>query len=137
MKPTRNPHYLAWIRTQPCLVCGSTRWVEAAHTGPHGLGQKSPDSSAIPLCSRHHRTGRDSYHNLGPRKFADVHDLDIAEVVQRLNLKPMVRIEAGAFVAYLEGQQYRLGDVSKGIASAIRNVRRLCGENRLALEMAS
>ena len=41
MKPQRSRSYLASIRTQPCLVCGSTRWIEAAHTGPHGLGQKS------------------------------------------------------------------------------------------------
>jgi hypothetical protein len=64
MKPMRDRRYLAWIRTLPCVVCGSTRRIEASHTGPHGLGQKSPDSSAIPLCYRHHRTGPDSYHRL-------------------------------------------------------------------------
>ena len=52
MKPQRDPRYLAWIRTQPCVVCGSARGIEASHTGPHGLGQKSPDTSAIPLCYR-------------------------------------------------------------------------------------
>jgi hypothetical protein len=31
-----------------------------------GIIQKSSDS-AIPLCARHHRTGDDSYHKLGPR----------------------------------------------------------------------
>ena len=71
MKPGRNPRYLAWIRTQPCCVCGARRGIEASHTGPHGLGQKSPDTSAVPLCTRHHRTGNDSYHRLGPRKFAE------------------------------------------------------------------
>ena len=45
MKPQRNPRYLAWIRTQPCWVCGSTRAIEASHAGTHGIGQKSPDSS--------------------------------------------------------------------------------------------
>jgi hypothetical protein len=69
-KPARNPRYLAWIRTHPCVVCGASRGIEASHTGPHGLGQKSPDSSAIPLCAKHHRTGNDSYHKLGPRKFS-------------------------------------------------------------------
>src|SRR5881628_1652929 len=29
MKPQRNPKYLAWIRKQPCLVCG-TRWPHRA-----------------------------------------------------------------------------------------------------------
>jgi hypothetical protein len=52
MRPTRNLKYLAWIRTQPCLVCGRTGGIEAAHTGPHGVGQKSPDTSAIPLCAQ-------------------------------------------------------------------------------------
>ena len=55
MKPRRDSKYLQWIRTLPCSVCGSTRNIEAAHTGAHGLGQKAPDSSAIPLCITHHR----------------------------------------------------------------------------------
>jgi hypothetical protein len=38
--------------------------LEASHTGPHGIGQKSPDFSAIPLSAKHHRTGTDSYHRL-------------------------------------------------------------------------
>jgi hypothetical protein len=87
MKPQGNPRYLAWIRTQPCCVCGSRYRVEASHTGPHGIGQKSPDSSAIPLCAKHHRTGADSYHRLGPRKFSEKHNLDIPALVRRLNLR--------------------------------------------------
>ena len=84
MKPTRNPGYLQWIRTLPCSVCRTTRAVEAAHTGPHGLSQKSSDLCAIPLCVRHHRTGDDSYHKLGPLKFAEVHKLNILAIVARL-----------------------------------------------------
>jgi len=52
-------------------------------------------------------------------------------------MKPMVRIEAGMFVAYLEGQPYKLGKLSNEIAPAIRSLRTICGENRLALEIAS
>ena len=136
MKPVRNPRYLAWIRTQPCLVCGSTRWIEAAHTGPHGLGQKSPDTSAVPLCARHHRTGNDSYHRLGPRGFGEVHSLDLASIVRRLNLKPVVRIQNREFIAHLEGCQYRLGKTERGIASALRTLRNVCGEDRLALDVS-
>ena len=136
MRPARNPKYLAWIRTQPCLVCGSTRWIEAAHTGPHGLGQKSPDTSTVPLCAKHHRTGNDSYHRLGPRSFAELHNLDLAAIVRRLNLKPVIRIEGGQFVAYLEGCQYRLGATEGGIAAALRILRRVYAEDRLALEVA-
>src|SRR5947208_7204919 len=108
-KPARNPRYLAWIRTHPCVVCGASRGIEASHTGLHGIGQKSPDSSAIPLCAKHHRTGNDSYHRLGPRKFSKTHNLDIPAIVRRLNLKPKIRIEAGCFVIYLEKQKYVLG----------------------------
>ena len=101
MKPPRNPQYLAWLRTRPCVVCGSDRGIEASHTGPHGLGQKSSDYSAIPLI-KHHRTGRDSYHKLGPWKFAEQHSVDIRAIVSRLSTKPMVRVKAGCFVAHLE-----------------------------------
>ena len=137
MKPQRNPRYLAWIRTQPCCVCGSKRGIEASHTGPHGLGQKSPDSSAIPLCRRHHRNGNDSYHRLGPRKFAEIHNLDIPAIVRRLNVKPMIRIESGLFIAHLEGQRYVVGNTGGGVQQAVRKVMQLCGEYRLAHEIAS
>jgi hypothetical protein len=126
----RNPRYLAWIRTLPCLVCGGRRRIEASHTGPHGLGQKSPDSSAIPLCVRHHRTGNDSYHKLGPREFAELHNLDIPAIVGRLNRKPFIRIETGMFVGYFEDQQYLLRMTEEGIASAVRRMTKLCEEDR-------
>ena len=99
MKPVRNPGYLQWIRTLPCSVCRTTRAVEAAHTGPHGLSQKSSDLSAIPLCVRHHRTGNDSYHKLGPRKFAEVHQVNIRAIVARLSSEADSSVcNRGAFV---------------------------------------
>jgi hypothetical protein len=137
VKPTRNPRYLTWIRTLPCCVCGSKKGIEASHTGPHGLGQKSPDSSAIPLCPKHHRTGDDSYHRLGPRKFAQKHHLDIQAIVRKLNLKPNIRVEAGWFVAYLEGQQYVLGKTDAGIRPAVRAAIQLYWDNHQAQEIAS
>ena len=137
MRPPRNPRYLAWIRTQPRCVCGITRGIEASHTGPHGLGQKSPDSSAIPLCARHHRTGNDSYHRLGPRKFSERHNLDIQATVRRLNSKPKIRVEAGSFVAYLEDQGHVLGKTDAGIRKAVRETLQLCRESRVAQEICS
>ena len=116
MKPMRDTRYLAWIRTLPCLVAARQKGIEASHTGPHGLGQKSPDSSAVPLCHRHHRTGNDSYHRLGPQKFARLHNLDIPVIVRRLNTKPVIRIEGGVFVGYLEHEQYFLGSIRDGSA---------------------
>src|ERR1022692_4598326 len=90
--PDRSPEYLAWIRTLPCLVCsrvsGGATVIEAAHTnalGSRGVGQKTSDFSAIPLCSWHHRAGQNSYHRLGERWFAQAHQIHLLEVVQTLN----------------------------------------------------
>ncbi len=80
-KPQQNKGYLAYIRRQPCCVCGATRGVEAAHTGGRGLGQKACARRAIPLCRRHHTTGNDSYHALGPAKFAQYHNIDIEALI--------------------------------------------------------
>jgi hypothetical protein len=137
MKPPRNREYLVWIRTLPCAVCGGTLGIEASHTGPPGLSQKSSDYSAIPLCQKHHRTGSDSYHKLGPRKFSEVHSLDIRALVSRLNVKPLVRLEAGCFVAHLEGERYVLGKISNGLAPALHRMREVCGPERMAVDRAS
>ena len=125
MKPVRNPGYLQWIRSLPCSVCCTIRTVEAAHTGPHGLGQKSSDLSAIPVCVRHHRTGDDSYHKLGPRKFAEVHQLNIGAIVARLSAKPSIRVESGAFVGRFGDQEYELGSMEAGVARAIHRMSEL------------
>ena len=125
MKPVRHLGYLQWIRTLPCSVCRTTRAVEAAHTGPHGLSQKSSDWSAIPLCARHHRTGKDSYHRLGPRRFAEVHRLNIPAIVARLSTKPCIRVESGGFIGRLGDQEYELGSTETGLAWAVRRMSKL------------
>ncbi len=57
---------------------------EAAHTGPHGIGQKSNDTTAIPLCGwAHHREGAESIHKLGRNFFAH-HGIDREEIIKRL-----------------------------------------------------
>ena len=125
MQPVRSPGYLEWIRTLPCSVCHRTPGIEAAHTGPHGLGQKSSDLSAIPLCASHHRSGDDSYHKLGPRKFAEVHQLNIRAIVARLSAKSFIRVESGAFVGSFGDQEYELGSTETGLARAIRRMSEL------------
>jgi hypothetical protein len=130
MKSIRNLLYLAWIRTLPCLICGRTTGIEAAHTGPHGVGQKSPDRSAIPLCVRHHRTGRDSYHKLGPRVFERRHNIDIRAVVARLNSRPSIHIESGSFVGRYLDEDYVLGPVQIGIRSAVHRMLSIKREDR-------
>ncbi len=84
-KPTRDAQYLKLIRMLPCLVCCTRRQVEAAHTGPHGIGQKSSDLSALPLCHAHHRTAPDSLHRLGPVAFQQAHGVRFAFYIRKFN----------------------------------------------------
>ena len=51
----RSKKYLAYIKSKPCLICGSTA-TEPHHEplGKAGMGIKAPDSHAVPLCHEHH-----------------------------------------------------------------------------------
>jgi hypothetical protein len=85
----RDPAYLTWIRSLPCLICqhhGERQQTptEAHHFGPRGLSQKVPDRQAVPLCIEHHRTGRTAVHVLGKR-FADHHCIEIWQAIEQLN----------------------------------------------------
>lgn len=55
----RDRVYLLWVRSRPCISCG-THHTEAHHAGIRGLGQKSDDTSAIPLCRSCHRCWHDA-----------------------------------------------------------------------------
>ncbi len=83
-KPARNARYRAWIGSLPCAACGTLQNVEAAHTGPHGFGEKASDYTCIPLCAEHHRTGPDALHKIGPERFQRRFSLDISQLVARL-----------------------------------------------------
>lgn len=90
-KPIKDPAYLDFIRTKPCICCsawwnfhGQTTPTEAAHVGDRGLGQKCSDREAIPLCERHHRTGPLAHHKLG-KKFWAYHSLDRNAIIAQLN----------------------------------------------------
>jgi len=63
--------------------------VEAAHIGRRGLGQKSSDREAIPLCSAHHR----EQHRIGLKQFERTYELDIPALVEALNEKPRLFVE--------------------------------------------
>jgi hypothetical protein len=69
---------------------------------------------------------------LGPRKFAEKHNLDIPAIVRRLNLKPTIRVEASWFVVHLDDQTYVLGKTEAGIGPAVREALQLCREVRLS-----
>lgn len=49
-EPWRSPAYRKFVRSFRCVGCGTRSHVVAAHTGPHGVAQKSDDSTVIPLC---------------------------------------------------------------------------------------
>ena len=115
-KPYRSTERLTWVRTLPCVIGNRDCFgrVEAAHTGPHGFAQKSSDKRAIPLCVAHHRTRKDSYHELGPRRFEDCHGVNINEIVAKLQQRPVVKVIGGKFVAWIWGEEFVLRPVQDG-----------------------
>jgi hypothetical protein len=66
---------------------------------------------------------------LGPWKFSQVHNLDIPDIVRRLNRKPVIRVEAGVFVGYIDDEPYVLGNTGNGIAKAVQKMIRLRTEH--------
>lgn len=89
-RPDRDPAYLAFLRTLPCLLCVRGEQctpTEAAHLGPHGISQKAPDYDAIPLCGGvHHREGRTSASVLG-RRFLEFHGIDHRSITQEMRAR--------------------------------------------------
>ena len=102
--PLRDPKYLAWIRTLPCVCCfiflhawdpreyflrrGPHGASEAAHVGLRGIAQKCSDHETIPLCGFHHRTGPSSHHRLQKRFWA-YWEIDRAALIAELNARFM------------------------------------------------
>lgn len=48
--------YLDWVKTLPCVVCGSVGVDPSHYNGDYlsGMGTKSPDYTAFPCCRQHH-----------------------------------------------------------------------------------
>jgi hypothetical protein len=69
----RDERYLRYIREQPCCVCGGIdvdpHHIRVGSIGDGklaaGMGQKSSDRWAVPLCRRHH----DQCHATGEAQF--------------------------------------------------------------------
>ena len=55
-RPHRDPRYLAWLATKPCLCCGvhMDARVDPHHATTGGVGTKGSDLIAVPLCRRCH-----------------------------------------------------------------------------------
>jgi hypothetical protein len=53
----RNKEHLAFIRTQPCLICAKqpTDPHHLSFAQPRALGRKVSDEYTVPLCRTHHR----------------------------------------------------------------------------------
>ena len=52
----RSPAHLAYVRRQPCLVCGRSP-VDAHHikfAQPKAMSRKVSDEFTVPLCRHHH-----------------------------------------------------------------------------------
>lgn len=79
-QPVRDPAYLRFIRTFPCIGCGTQRRIEAMHTGPHGLGQKSSDLKALPGCHACHLE-----HDANPGWFLEKRQLDREDLIEMFN----------------------------------------------------
>lgn len=76
VKPARDAAYRQWIKRFPCFACGSTRMVDPAHTGPHGISQKASDYTCIPLCRRCH-----DVYDAAPYQFQEAHGWNMPEII--------------------------------------------------------
>jgi hypothetical protein len=80
-KPTapRDPAYLAFVRSKPCIVCMGP--AEAHHAlGRRGTGVKPSDFGCIPVCRKHHY----ELHHWGGKSFQSKHDVDFREIALNL-----------------------------------------------------
>lgn len=87
--PARSWKYKAWIRTLACAACGTTKEIEAAHTGSDGgARQKASDYSCIPLCSDCHQFAAGAYHRdraCCEQRIVELNGVTIIELVESLN----------------------------------------------------
>lgn len=86
--PVKDPKYLAWIKTFPCIVCGRSRNVDPCHTpGSRGMSQKTDDRRAVPMCRVHHEEqGR-----IGWKRFLEIYNgLDLNWWIELFSVKSRV-----------------------------------------------
>ena len=104
-KTGRDPDYLKWIRTLPCVCCWVMVWgdfieerasawnqilaarnshSEVMHVGCRGLSQKCRDRDTLPGCAHHHRLSLYSHHKL-QKKFWIYWGIDRDALIAKLN----------------------------------------------------
>jgi hypothetical protein len=91
-----DPDYLAWIRKQPCIICGlvtgqplhysdkserliGAAFIEAAHMAAGRT--KGTDMTALPVEQFFHRTGSTAQHRIGIKSWAKLYRLDIPALI--------------------------------------------------------
>lgn len=87
--PLRSAKYRKWVASQGCFIAsvlgrrsGDDRTascsgpIHACHTGGHGAGTKSPDTSCVNLCAYHH----DRLDKVdGPERFQEFYGVNLAQ----------------------------------------------------------
>ena len=82
----RFPDFMEWIKTFACLICGTRRRIDAAHTGESAGWRKADDRTCLPLCHfAHHQYGPLSIHKLGRPRFWEFHGLDPRSLWAKFN----------------------------------------------------
>ncbi len=92
-RPARDedPKHLAAVRQCPCLSCGRSNNIEAAHVRmsrpgkPNaGPGMKPDDKYTLPLCAGCHRTKPDAQHEVGEPKFYAALNMEPLAICEKL-----------------------------------------------------
>ncbi len=79
----RDPAYLEFVRTQPCIVSGETVDIDAHHVpepGHGAIGLKPDDRLAVPLRRVYHM----EYHNIGRFAFELKYGVNLDSEIERL-----------------------------------------------------
>ena len=88
----KDPDYLAFIRRQPCCVCGRPGPSHAAHVRAGypeagwrstGMGEKPDDRRALPLCASDHLNGPTAQHRTNEREWWTRRGMHPPELVAR------------------------------------------------------
>src|ERR1700730_165872 len=85
--------HLKFVRQQPCVICKTTRQIEAAHVRmgclaigkeSTGLQEKPSDCWTVSLCAYHHRTGILAQHKISEERFwFEIHGRNPFEIAAR------------------------------------------------------
>lgn len=72
-----DPDYTDWLRTLPCHECGRRRGSDPHHRQGAGIGMRSHDETAIPLCRPCHvawHAGSGPFKSFDKKKKRAYHD---------------------------------------------------------------